>query len=190
MIKAKILIVEDEAIQAEILRRNLTHAGYDVSIAKDGYEALSLIPDIKPSIVISDILMPEMDGYEMCRQIKLNEETENTNVVLLTELKDPSDIIKGLEAKADSYITKPYDNAHLIQKIEYILNNKPVKIRKYPPPKHTIIFGNESHVITSTYQELFDLLIDTYKNVIEQNNELTKRTMELMKSEERFKFLV
>jgi len=190
MTKAKILIVEDEAIQAEILRRILSNAGYEIFLAKDGYEALALIPTIKPAIVISDILMPEIDGYEMCRQIKLNIETQDTSVILLTELKDPSDIIKGLEAKADSYITKPYDKAHLIAKIEHILENKPNKPKKHHIHSHTIIFGKESHIITSSYQELFDLLIDTYENVIVQNNELSKRTMELIKSEERFKFLV
>lgn len=186
--KAKILIVEDEAIQANILRRILVSAGYEVFIAKDGKEALSLTPIIIPSIVITDILMPEINGYEICRQIKSNEDIPETAVILLTQLTGPSDIIKGLEARADSYITKPFDNDHLLSKIKYLIDRK-ITIKQKPHP-HTIVFGNESHTITSSYQELFDLLIDTYENIIQQNKELTKRTMELLESENRFKFLV
>ena len=188
MKKVKILIVEDEAVQAEMLRRILVNAGFDVFTANDGQEALKVIPTISPSVVISDILMPVIDGYEMCRQIKFNENLQDIFVILLTELKDPTDIIKGLEAKADSYITKPFDKNHLIHKINNIFERTPVKKQKSSP--HTIMFGNESHTITSSYQEIFDLLIDTYENVIQQNKELTKRTGQLKESEERFKFLV
>jgi len=192
--KYKILVVEDDKIQANMLKRILVHAGYDVIIVDNGKDVISLIPKLKPSIVISDILMPIMDGYEMCRQIKLDENIQDTPVILLTELQSTSDIIKGIEAKADGYITKPFDKEHLLNKIKHILSITPHKHKTEP---QTIVFNNEIHTVPLNYQQMFDLLLDTYENIIIQNKELTRRTEELQKSkdelqksEDRFRSLV
>jgi len=187
----KILIVEDAAVQAELLRRTLVKNGYEIFTTRDGKEALSQISSINPSLVISDILMPIMDGYELCRQIKLDENLQHIPVILLTGLKEPNDIIKALEVKADSFISKPYDKQHLLTKIKNLIVSTPSKQTfNQKSSQHTILFGNEAHIINSSYQQIFDLLIDTYENIIIQNKELTNQKEELMESEERFKFLV
>ncbi|MBF0472367.1 MAG: response regulator, partial [Nitrospirae bacterium] len=117
----KILIVEDILIEAEMLRHILALAGFDIIIAANGKEALELITSTKPSIIISDILMPIMDGYELCRRIKLDENTAHIPVILLTQLIEPHDIIKGLESKADSFISKPFEKEFLINKINTLI---------------------------------------------------------------------
>jgi len=188
-INAKILIVEDELVQAEMLRRMLITEGFAVIIAANGKEALGLIPNINPSLIISDIVMPEMDGYEFCRLIKLDDSIQHIPVILLTELKEPSDIIKGLESNADSFISKPYDKEHLILKINNLLANLPVNADKYKPVPHTVTFGNKTHIVNSTYQQLFELLFDTYENIIIQNKELLNRSKDLRESEELYRNL-
>src|SRR3990170_9014172 len=117
----EILVVEDSPTQAEQLKHILEQHDYSVSVANNGKEALSLINKHKPTIVISDIIMPEMDGYQLCRQIKADENLTNIPVILLTSLSDPEDIVRGLECGADNFITKPYDEKYLLSRIQYIL---------------------------------------------------------------------
>src|ERR1039458_4872075 len=104
-----ILIVEDSPTQTEHLRHILEQNDYQVRIATDGREALGVMADWKPSLIISDIVMPEMDGFELCRRIKSDQRYRDIPVVLLTALDDPHDVIKALECGADNFISKPYD---------------------------------------------------------------------------------
>jgi PAS domain S-box-containing protein len=188
----KILIVEDSLVQAEMLKSSLVPAGYEVIVSTNGKEALSLIPVIKPSIVISDILMPIMDGYELCRLIKMDDNIAHIPVILLTELNQPSDVIKALESKADGFISKPYNNEHLITKIKnlkeksQLIGSNPIKLY---PVQHTVTFDNQTHMLASTYQQLFDLLLNTYENVIIQNKEQTKQAKQHSDLEGRYKAL-
>ncbi|MFZ3072830.1 MAG: response regulator, partial [Thermodesulfobacteriota bacterium] len=93
-----ILIVEDSRTQASQLADILIPLGYRISIAYNGKEALVLLKDHKPAIVVADILMPEMDGYELCKAIKSDSKFMDIPVLLLTQLSDPKEIIKGLES--------------------------------------------------------------------------------------------
>src|SRR3989337_4364013 len=114
----EILIVEDSPSQAEQLKHILEQHDYSVSVAINGKEALALINKHKPTIVISDIIMPEMDGYELCRQIKADENLPNIPVILLTSLSGPTtDVIKGLESGANNVIMKPYNEEYLLSRI-------------------------------------------------------------------------
>src|SRR5439155_1179846 len=119
-----ILVVEDSPTQAEELQYILEQNGYQVSRATNGKKALEAMNKRKPTIVVSDIMMPEMDGYQLCRRIKEDNNFKDVPVILLTSLSDPVDVIKGLECGADNFITKPYDENYLLSRIQYILINR------------------------------------------------------------------
>src|SRR5688500_18036239 len=103
----EILIVEDSATQAARLQYILEQNTYSVSFAHNGVEALAAVQKRRPSIIISDIVMPQMDGYELCRRLKEDPDLKEIPVILLTTLNDPRDVIRALESHADNFITKP-----------------------------------------------------------------------------------
>jgi CheY-like chemotaxis protein len=116
----EILIVEDSPTQAVQLRHILEQHDYRVSFARNGVEALAAIHEQRPTIVISDIVMPEMDGYELCRRIKEAPAIADIPIILLTTLNDSRDVIKALENRADNFITKPCNEQFLLSRLQYI----------------------------------------------------------------------
>ncbi|RMG98977.1 MAG: hybrid sensor histidine kinase/response regulator [Chloroflexi bacterium] len=178
-----ILIVEDSPLQMELLKRTLEQKGYNVVTATDGAQALAHIHQTKPSLVISDIAMPNMDGYELCEAIKQNPDFRDIPVILLTNLSDPEDIIRGLNAGADNYVVKPYDEAYLLARVDNLLSN--VAIRKYETTKMhmgiEVFFAGKRYVITAERRQILDLLLSTFENAVEQNRELRRRTEELQR---------
>ncbi len=105
--KVAILIVEDSVTQAERLGHTLEQAGYDVSKRVNGGEALAFLENSHPDLIISDIVMPETDGFQLCRRIKSDSRLKDIPVILLTALSDPQDVLTALECGADNFITKP-----------------------------------------------------------------------------------
>ena len=93
----EILIAEDSPTQAERLKHTLEGQGYHVTVTSNGRQALEAAKIRKPSLIISDIVMPEMDGYELCKKVKSDSDLRNLPVILLTTLSDPKDVIRGLE---------------------------------------------------------------------------------------------
>ncbi|MFN7333506.1 MAG: response regulator, partial [bacterium] len=118
-----VVIAEDSRVQGKVLQQRLIAAGYDAHVGINGELALELAQKLKPDIVVSDIEMPKMNGYELCNAIKQSEELKRCPVILLSTLNDAEDIIKGLAAGADNYITKPYDIKFLIARIEDLRSN-------------------------------------------------------------------
>jgi DNA-binding response OmpR family regulator len=116
----EILIVEDSPTQAEQLKFILQKNNYQVCFARNGREAIDLLKRRMPTIIISDIVMPEMDGYQLCKFIKSDEALKKIPVVLLTSLSDPGDVLKGLECGADNFMTKPYDEKTLVTRLKYL----------------------------------------------------------------------
>jgi diguanylate cyclase (GGDEF)-like protein/PAS domain S-box-containing protein len=172
--EVEILIVEDSAMQAKILQRKLVQVGYQVAVAGNGARALTIIRQAKPSLIISDIVMPVMDGYELCHQIKADDELRDIPVILLTGLSDPKDIMRGLEAKADSYVTKPWDGKLLLARIESILSGAIDCREEERTGALDLTYGGETYRITSGRWEIVNLLISTYENAVQQNRELVK----------------
>ena len=103
-----ILIAEDSRTQAEQLRFLLEQHGYPVRVTADGKQALQAARAQKPALLISDIMMPEMNGYELCKAMKSDDALKDVPVILVTGLSDPQDVIRGLECGADNFILKPY----------------------------------------------------------------------------------
>lgn len=184
-VKGDILIAEDSPTQAEQLKYLLEKHDYRVIAAGNGREALDLLQVHKPEIVISDIIMPEMDGYEFCRQVKTNKELKNIPIILLTSLSNPEDVIKGLECGADNFITKPYDETYLISRISYLLTNMHLQNIDESQVGLTIHFGKRKYFISSNRLQIFNLLLSTYETAIQKNRELEKVQGELRHLNER-----
>lgn len=173
-----ILIVEDSPTQSVKLRHILEANGYGVISAGNGKEALALIPGKKISLIISDVIMPEIDGYELCRRIKEQDDCRDIPVILLTSLSDPHDVIKGLECGADNFITKPYDEEHLISRAEYLMKSRN-SCSIGPKTGMEIQFAGQRYCITAERRQILDLLLCTYETAIQKNNELIRTQNEL-----------
>ena len=107
--KARLLIVEDDTDIANMLRIYFTGQGYDVDIASRGSDALDKTRQVMPHLIILDIMLPDIDGYEVCRRLRMNTRTSHIPVIFLTQKDERSDKLQGLELGADNYITKPFD---------------------------------------------------------------------------------
>jgi two-component system response regulator VanR len=185
----EILIAEDSYTQAMHLKRILQKKDYQVSMTHNGEEALASIKKNRPTIVVSDVVMPEIDGYELCRQIKSNDEYKDIPVILLTTLSEPEDIIKGLECGADHFITKPYDENFLLSHIQYIFYNKELRKNAGADFGVEIFFGGRKYYLTSDRMQILDLLFSTYEAVLNKNKELERLNQELKKSLDTIKTL-
>lgn len=107
-LKAQILLVEDEPAQREVLRYNLESEGFTVRCAENGEEALLMIAEALPDLVILDWMMPLLSGIEVCRQIKSRDQTQHIPVIMLSARSEDVDTVRGLETGADDYMIKPY----------------------------------------------------------------------------------
>lgn len=178
-IREHILVIEDSPTQAEQLRYILEKHHYRVSVACNGGAALAKIAEQKPALIISDIVMPEMDGYELCRHIKTREDSRNVPVILLTSLNNPKDVIRALECGADNFFTKPYREEYLLSRIMDILASRHHDQETQNLPGLEISFGCQKHLITSNRRQILDLLLSTYEAAILKNNELISARDEL-----------
>lgn len=124
MTHAKILIVEDEKDVLELIRYNLDKAGCLTDTALTGRQALEQALDIRPDLILLDIMLPEMDGLQVCDNLKENPATAAIPVVMLTAKSTPEDIIKGFQMRADDYITKPFSPRDLLARIQAVLHRK------------------------------------------------------------------
>lgn len=181
-----VLIVEDSPTQAEKLKFLLEKNDFKVTTAGNGMEALNIISKRKPFFVITDVVMPEMNGYELCRNIKENKKFNDIPVILLTALSDPMDVIKGLECGADNFITKPYEEKYLLSRIRYMLANKLVDEGDEKQVGSEIFFEDTKYHITAQKKQILNLLISTYETAIWKNIELKKIQDELDKLKEQF----
>jgi two-component system sensor histidine kinase/response regulator len=179
-----ILIAEDSQTQAEELTHYLSARGYTVTVARDGRQALAAALRSKPAMIITDVVMPEMDGYTLCKEIKSLPALKDVPVVLLTSLSKPQDIVKGLECSADSFIRKPYDDKYLLSRVEYILTNVELRKTERLQVGVQLQFGGQSHFITAEKQQILDLLISTYEGAVQINEELEIKQQELQQAKE------
>ncbi|MFH1602803.1 MAG: HD domain-containing phosphohydrolase [Pseudomonadota bacterium] len=167
-----ILIVEDSPVQAELLRRALQGAGYEVIAAGNGAEGLAMAKAQRPAAVVSDINMPIMDGYAMCGAMRREDSLRATPVMLLTMLSDAVDVVRGLNAGADAYLTKPYNIPALVSRLKVLLAYPPPP----PPPverrKVEVRLEGETYLVDAHGPRILNLLISTYENAVLQNREL------------------
>jgi signal transduction histidine kinase/DNA-binding response OmpR family regulator len=177
--RVEILIVEDSPTQAEELQYTLERHDFAVSVAVNGSVALTMIKERKPTLVISDVVMPEMDGYQLCREIKDDDRLKDLPVILLTALSDPRDVIRGLECGADNFITKPYDEQYILSRIQYILANKHLQGVELTQLGVEVILAGEKYFIKSDRIQILNLLLSSYEAAIQKNVELVRARDEL-----------
>ncbi len=116
--KQRILIADDDGNIAELISLYLTKEGYEVRKAADGREALQLVNSFNPNLLILDIMMPELDGYEVCREVR---KTSQVPIIMLTAKGETFDKVLGLELGADDYMVKPFDTKELIARVKAVL---------------------------------------------------------------------
>lgn len=119
-----ILVVDDDVNILELLEFNLTKERYEVLTATDGQQALNLVRSKKPDLIILDIMLPEMDGFEVCRTLKADKETDNIPVIMLSARDDVLDKVVGLELGAEDYVTKPFSLREMLSRIKIYLRRK------------------------------------------------------------------
>ena len=175
----EILIVEDSPTQAQQLLLMLEHRGYRLNVAANGREALARMALKPPALVVSDVVMPEMDGYALCRAIKQDELLRETPVVLLTSLSDPADVVRGLEVGADSFLFKPCDPRYLAARIESLIANRHLQGADSAKMGVEIFFAGRKFFITSNRLQILNLLLSTYEAAVQRNDELIRVQDEL-----------
>lgn len=175
----RICIAEDSKSQAKVLYEILTGKGYAVVIAENGLEGLYKVNEDMPDLIISDVEMPQMDGYEFCRTVKSDRNFSQIPFVILTLLSDVKDVVKGLEAGADYFITKPYDNDVLISTVESILNTQRNGNGATDPVKVRVEYDGSVHHFDVEPQKVMNFFCSTYENLISQNHNLFLTKQEL-----------
>ncbi|SHM28037.1 diguanylate cyclase (GGDEF) domain-containing protein [Nitrosospira sp. Nsp11] len=180
--KAKILIAEDSPTQAEKLRYLLEENNFKVTTAGNGKQALAAARQCKPALIVSDVMMPEMDGFALCAEIKRDAQLKDIPMIMLTSLSDIRDIMKGLESGADNFIRKPYDDQYLLDRIDYLLMSHELRKSQKMQMGMEIYLGGQKHFITTERQQIVDLLISVYEDAVHLNYELNARQLELTHS--------
>jgi PAS domain S-box-containing protein len=168
----EILVVEDSATQARQLAQLLAKAGFRVRVAVDGRAGLEAARERAPTLIVTDIAMPRMDGFEMCQAIKKDEALRDIPVILLTSLSSLYDVIKGLDCGADNFIRKPFEADYLLGRIRFILANRALRSNERVQLGMKISLGGQTHFITAERQQIFDLLISTYEEAIHMTEQL------------------
>jgi PAS domain S-box-containing protein len=196
----KILIVEDSKTQELLLKSTLENAGFEVICAESGREGISCVKQFNPDLIITDIKMPDINGYELAWAVKNDFVLKRTPIILISNLSETRDIIMGLESLADSYVIKPFNPDELVANIHFLLSNPPEETQE----PLSVILDGETHPIRSNRRQILCFLLSTYETVVHRNqqlldvqaklrflnDQLEQRTKELEESEMRFRSLV
>lgn len=161
MANEKILIVEDEEDVMELVYYNLSKEGFKCHSACNGSEALEMSLAILPDIVLLDLMLPEIDGLEVCKKLKNSPQTEHVRIIMVTAKSDESDIVIGLELGADDYITKPFSPKVLVARVRAVLRRKTTEVPgessvirvhdiQIDPGRHRVLVSGEAVELTST----------------------------------------
>jgi PAS domain S-box-containing protein len=177
--KTQILIVEDSRTQAEQLKHLLENNGFLVTHAVNGKQAILLLETFIPDLVISDIMMPEMNGYDLCMHIKENDKLKNIPVILLTSLTNPEDVLNSLSCGADNFFSKPIKEDYLVSHVHQLiaqpkkLQNENIRIDV------EIFFAGKKRLISANQMQMLTLLLSTYEAAVIQNKQLIETQEEL-----------
>ncbi len=122
--KTRILLVDDEPDLVQMVSVRLTASGYEVIPAYDGQQALDQVKQVKPELIILDLMLPKLDGYKVCRLLKFDERTKSIPVLIFTARAQVEDVTLATECGADAYLTKPFEAKALLGKIQELLEAK------------------------------------------------------------------
>src|SRR5690242_16129776 len=120
----RVLVVDDEMAITNVIRLGMEHAGFLVSCASEGYQALDMAQRLNPKLVILEVMLPDLDGFEVCRRLRENQGTTNIPILMLTAKDDVKDRVQGLNIGADDYLTKPFNLAELVARVRALLRRQ------------------------------------------------------------------
>ncbi|MCX6052312.1 MAG: hybrid sensor histidine kinase/response regulator [Campylobacterales bacterium] len=182
-INVSILVVEDSLTQAEEVRYFLEENGYNVDVCNDGEEALAWLLSAKklPDVIVSDIVMPKMNGYDLCKAIRKDEKLKGLPVILLTSLSEPHDIIKSIEAGANKFLTKPFDHKRLPEVIDELYINTQRRSIERMEMGIRLMFSGSDFLITADKVQILDLLLSSYEESYYKNLQLQESRSALEK---------
>jgi two-component system cell cycle response regulator len=168
---ARVLVVDDVPANVKLLEARLSAEYFDVTTAQNGIEALAICERAECDIVLLDVMMPDMDGFEVCRKLKSNPATHHVPVVMVTALDQPSDRVRGLEAGADDFLTKPVSDVALISRVRSLTRLKMVtdELRmRAVTSKEIGIHDPENNAVAETGRNGRILVVDDRKNSYER----------------------
>jgi len=173
-----VLIAEDSRMQAKILQKRLADAGHTVRWAENGALALEMARERRPEIIISDIEMPVATGYDFCKAVKTDPALRSVPFILLSTLSDPIDIIRGLDAGADNYVTKPYEPDYLLGRMRALLAT-PLDTAEDSAATLEVSLAGQTFRVQAGRQQVLNLLVSTFENAVAKNRELLVANQEL-----------
>ncbi len=174
-----ILIAEDSPAQAKLLIFILEQQGYRVVHAADGRLALEAARRERPALIISDILMPQMDGYQLSAAVKADAGLKDVPVILVTSLADPDEVIRGLECGADNFILKPYEEEFLTERVRSALLDRDTLQPDRPGMATEFVFNGQRRLITTRRAQILNVLISIYDDAMRRNRNLATAQLEL-----------
>jgi signal transduction histidine kinase len=183
-----ILVVEDSPTQARLLRLILEAEEFVVDVAADGAAALTLLAAGGVDLVVSDVLMPGLTGFELCRAVKAAPDLSDIPVVLVTTLRDPLEIVQALEVGADSFIRKPYEPDALVMRLRSLLAHRalrPKEVEGQPRRRReddrgvAAVFNGKAIQVHANREQILRLLLGTFEDVVRANSLLRQREEEL-----------
>jgi two-component system cell cycle sensor histidine kinase/response regulator CckA len=181
----RVLVVEDSPTQAEKVRLILEGKGFEVETARDGQEGKEKLEASTFDLVVSDIVMPRLSGYELCQSVKADARTKDLPVILLTALNDPMDMIQALEAGADNFISKPYEPDYLVARIRSILENRRLRPEGKLSVNVDLLFMGRRFTIGSGKEQILGLLLSAFEDMVRTNRELRATQAELSAAKEK-----
>jgi two-component system phosphate regulon response regulator PhoB len=178
-----ILIVDDEQDVLDLLVYNLQKAGFKIAAARDGATALQKARDEMPSLIILDLMLPQLDGTEVCRQLKADSKTVHIPIIMLTAKAEEVDRVVGLELGADDYVTKPFSPREMVLRVKTVLRRVggklgPTEVLKFGDlmvnlPKHEVICRGKPIELTATEFKLLAMLMERRGRVQSRDRLLT-----------------
>ena len=165
MNKKKVLIIDDEINIIELLKMNLKKHGYDVIYALNGEDGMPLAIEHKPDVILLDLMLPGIDGFEICRRIKMEKEIARIPIIMLTAKSEETDKVIGLGIGADDYITKPFGIRELIARINVALRKVEEYSQKDTPKVikvKDLVINIENHLVEKNSQEI-NLTLSEFK---------------------------
>jgi DNA-binding response OmpR family regulator len=179
----RVLVVEDDRDIADLVARYLQKSGFEVSVLSSGARALAAIVQQPPDVIVLDLMLPEVNGTEVCRSIRSNEKTASTPIIMLTARADEAERVAGLEMGADDYLTKPFSPNELVARVRALLRRaerRPVESSRvtYGPiqidaERHTVVSNGAEVALTAKEFLLLDYLLKHRGRVLSRDVLLT-----------------
>ena len=188
--KKKILLIDDEERLLEVMKANLEIEGYDVITAISGGTGLASAMVDQPDIIILDIMMPEIDGWEISRRLRSEPRTKYIPIIMLTALDEPHHVVKGFESGADDYLAKPFDNAELFARIRTVLSRAGSALTVDPltnlPSKHLVYEETRKRLLQRgkffafIYVDISNLRLINYRYGIDRGDSLIRSVASIL----------